>query len=576
MATPGVETDSLDERMEDTSYGTAPAGTSSGGSAIAPGDGTPASPGFGLTAGSPPETGQVVPREALGRWFYPAWPLYEEGLTVLLCGRLGAAMGRVWDRLREKYPRRVGFPAGFRTDQFAFLDDEEVEDVQRAKAMVDRGGTIPGPGDLPTFTWDTVATRPPYLHEADPHTHHFDVRMEKDFRRGPYLVTSAQLEFPQQSAASKEQYYPKKPEWRPQVEVPYGFPALLPRLLDHFGSVMLTAGPDHLVWAMLATQWLLEVMSTWVSCVQRRVMLWHLPLRLIQGLEQLTPQLVAEGCSSGQLTLLEEMLRLHKFIEWESIEHKLRRPTRGPKDDGALCQFVWVVRELHEGRVVLREGLGIGDYPYAPGVDRHTAPPPDKAIVMAVPSYDDHMTQPTAGAPSRGRSYTRVPPPRRAPPLPPVPYQPHGDIPISVAVESSTPVSPNLGATLLTVYPKLVLPPTPLTSEMMITTLVRTISWLAASTATLQTSETPQLEERVRTAVAAASCESVAELMTAELARIGAIMPQPAPLGRGKRRASRAYSPPRRRRRHSRRSPSVSEDELSYSVSESSTPSESE
>lgn len=56
--------------------------------------------------------------------------------------------------------------------------------------------------------------------------------------------------------------YSKKPEWWPQVEVPDGLPALLPRLLDHFGSVMLPASPSHYVLAMLAGLWLLEVMFT--------------------------------------------------------------------------------------------------------------------------------------------------------------------------------------------------------------------------------------------------------------------------------------------------------------------------
>lgn len=52
---------------------------------------------------------------------------------------------------------------------------------------------------------------------------------------------------------------------------------LLPRLLDHFGIVMLTAGPDHIVFAMLATLWLLEVLSTSLSCLTKRGMQWNLP-----------------------------------------------------------------------------------------------------------------------------------------------------------------------------------------------------------------------------------------------------------------------------------------------------------
>lgn len=111
-------------------------------------------------------------------------------------------------------------------------------------------------------------------------------------------MTSAQVEFPQQSSPTKEQMYPQKPEWWPQVEVPQWFPVLLPRLLDHFGSVVFTASHDGLVLAMLATLWLLEVMSTWVACVQVRRMLWHLPSRLIQALEVFTHQKVAKGAQS--------------------------------------------------------------------------------------------------------------------------------------------------------------------------------------------------------------------------------------------------------------------------------------
>lgn len=124
-------------------------------------------------------------------------------------------------------------------------------------------------------------------------------------------------------------------------------------------------------------------------------------------------------------------------------------------------------------------------------------------------------------------------------------------------------MSPNVGATLLTVYPKLVLPTATLTSEMMITTLVPTISWLAASAATLQVSETPDQEERARAVVATANCESVAECLTTELALMGSIMPVSAPPGRSKRRARRADSHARRRRRHLRRSTFVLKDELS-------------
>lgn len=98
-------------------------------------------------------------------------------------------MDHVWGRLQHKLPRRNGYPPDLETDKFAFLDKGDFEDVQQFMNMLDRGGTIEGPGNVSTFTCDAVATRPAYLHTADPHLHHFDARMEKVFRRGPYLMT---------------------------------------------------------------------------------------------------------------------------------------------------------------------------------------------------------------------------------------------------------------------------------------------------------------------------------------------------------------------------------------------------
>lgn len=151
----------------------------------------PSSPDFGLVVGAPPEEGPVSPREALGWWLYPSWPLYENCLAVTRCGRLCAAMSRVWGRLRAKLLRRVGLPPDFKLDQFAFLDDEEVTDVQRFINLMMHGGITEGPVDTPSFTGDAVATRPPYLRSSDAHVHHFDRRFEKDIRRGFFFVILA-------------------------------------------------------------------------------------------------------------------------------------------------------------------------------------------------------------------------------------------------------------------------------------------------------------------------------------------------------------------------------------------------
>lgn len=94
--------------------------------------------------------------------------------------------------------------------------------------------------------------------------------------------------------------------------------------------------------------------------------------------------------------------------------------------------------------MVLKEGLGIGDYPGAPRVEGHSAPPPKKETVVDVATHQEYTAQGALEAPSRDRGYPRDPPIRRPSRLPPAPVQEHGGIPIGVAVESSTPVSPNL------------------------------------------------------------------------------------------------------------------------------------
>lgn len=76
--------------------------------------------------------------------------------------------------------------------------------------------------------------------------------------------------------------------------------------------------------------------------------------------------------------------------------------------------------------------------------------------------------------------------------------------------------------------------------------------------------------------VSTASRESVSPFQTAELARLGSVVPLSPPNGCGKRRASRGYSPTLRRRRQSIQSPSGTEDESAYSATESSAPSESD
>lgn len=70
-------------------------------------------------------------------------------------------MKRIHERIREALARRIGFPEEFKTDLSDFLDEWEVADVHRCKNMLEHGGTTEGPADMPTFTSDAVASRPP-------------------------------------------------------------------------------------------------------------------------------------------------------------------------------------------------------------------------------------------------------------------------------------------------------------------------------------------------------------------------------------------------------------------------------
>lgn len=105
---------------------TAPAGTFGGSSAIFPGDGTPARSDGESAAGSPPEVGHVTARKDLGMCTFPPWRLYDDCWTSTRYARVGSSMKRVYERLPDKFARRIGFPAGLKTNLFAFLDEGDI------------------------------------------------------------------------------------------------------------------------------------------------------------------------------------------------------------------------------------------------------------------------------------------------------------------------------------------------------------------------------------------------------------------------------------------------------------------
>lgn len=128
----------------------------------------------------------------------------------------------MWRWIKE-FHCGIVFPVGLVMEQYAFLEEMELDDVRPIKNLLDAGGSIAGPYEFPTGKWDAVATCPRYLRNEDPNVGLFDVREERDLHRGAYLVTHSQVKYPQQKGADRELFYFSKPGGGLELRSPLDF-----------------------------------------------------------------------------------------------------------------------------------------------------------------------------------------------------------------------------------------------------------------------------------------------------------------------------------------------------------------
>jgi len=104
---------------------------------------------------------------------------------------------------------------------------------------------------------------PSYLGEADPHFQRQDARTERRVQEASgNLVRASQVESTQVHASTRRAYYVQTASWWSALEVPFGFPARMPRIVAFLGTA-LRRGESTPAAAILATQWVLDVAGVW-------------------------------------------------------------------------------------------------------------------------------------------------------------------------------------------------------------------------------------------------------------------------------------------------------------------------
>jgi len=211
------------------------------------------------------------------------------------------------------------------------------------------------------------------------------------------LVSATQVESSQIHVSTRQDYYVSTPTWWSALEVPYRFPARMPRIVAYFGAA-LRRGESTPAAAILATQWVLEVAGVWYASARTKEYLWHLPAGLVDRLVELYLANLAEGVDPEAQAYLSEVLDLHQSLDWAAAGPYLACRVRG-EDDGAARAFVHCDKHLVEGRIGLHEGLGDPSYPYAAGVTVTSAPPESGS--GAPGAVSPHQRRRTRGAAER-------------------------------------------------------------------------------------------------------------------------------------------------------------------------------
>jgi len=266
-------------------------------------------------------------------------------------------------------------PAGVTADLPALLEAADAPWVERLAVRLSNVMDEATAGDdTPVVAWEWACCSPPYLGERDPHFHQQDSRTERRVRDASgILVIATQVESTQIHVSARRDYYVPTPTWWSALEVPYGFPARMPRIVAYFGTV-LRRGESTPAAAILATQWVLEMARVWYASARTKGYLSHLPTGAVDSLVELHLANLAEGADVEAQAYHSELLDLHQSLDWAAAGPYLARRVGGD-DDGAAPAFVHCGTRLMEGRIGLHEGLGNPSYPYAAGVTATSAPP---------------------------------------------------------------------------------------------------------------------------------------------------------------------------------------------------------
>ena len=192
------------------------------------------------------------------------------------------------------------------------------------------------------------------------------------------------------------------------MEVPFGFPARMPRIVAYFRTA-LRRGESTPAAAILATQWVLEVTGVWYAFAYTKGYLWHLPAALVGRLVGLRLANVAEGSGPDAHAYLSELLDLHQLLDWEAAGPYLTRRVGGEEGEAPRA-FVHCDTRLVAGCIGRREGLGDLAYTYAAGV-MATSPTPDSgwgAPGVSSPHRRKRTRGTTERPPARGGAVWRT------------------------------------------------------------------------------------------------------------------------------------------------------------------------
>jgi len=132
------------------------------------------------------------------------------------------------------------------------------------------------------------------------------------------------------------------------MEVPYGFPARMPRVVAYFGTALRLVDATSPA-AILASQWVLEVAGVWYASARTRGYQWQLPASFVDRLVGLHLANVAEGADPEAHAYLSELLGLHQSLDWAAAGTYLARLVGG-EDDGAARAFVHFDERLCSSR----------------------------------------------------------------------------------------------------------------------------------------------------------------------------------------------------------------------------------